>query len=219
MSKIGILGGTFNPIHLGHTLPAKEVAEHLSLDKVLLIPANIPPHKATPNISAHHRSSMVKLACSDEPIFICDERELKRNSYSYTIDTLKELSLSNPSDQLYFIMGLDSLLTFTSWYKYQDILSKCHLIVNTRPNYQLDKLNKSTLSLLQRHQVDNISTLEKMKHGGIYILTDILANNSGRLNINLSSTELRQRLINNQCCETLLSQKVLDYINKNKLYR
>ena len=71
--NIGILGGTFNPIHLGHTLPAKAVAKHLALDKVILIPANTPPHKASPNVSASHRATMVKLACKNDDILCCDD--------------------------------------------------------------------------------------------------------------------------------------------------
>ena len=144
---IGILGGTFDPIHLGHTLPAKAVAAYLSLDKVLVIPAAVPPHKATPNISAVNRAAMVKLACENEPLLSCDERELTRDGYSFTIDTLKTLSQEQPNARLYFIIGLDSLLTFTTWRCYQEILSFCHLIVNTRPNYQLNQLNSESKRL------------------------------------------------------------------------
>ncbi|MDO6488803.1 nicotinate-nucleotide adenylyltransferase [Colwellia sp. 6_MG-2023] len=219
VNDIGILGGTFNPIHLGHTLPAKAVAEHLSLDKVLVIPASIPPHKATPNVSAKQRATMVKLACESESIFSCDERELHRSGYSYTVDTLKELALSYPNSRLYFIMGLDSLLTFTQWHKYQEILSLCHLVVNTRPNYQLENLNHATQILLNEHQVSDVHALKQKKYGGILLLPCSLPNNEKHLNINLSSSEIRQRLINKQSCQKLLNPKVLDLINKNMLYR
>lgn len=223
MNNIGILGGTFNPIHLGHTLPAKAVAAHLSLDKVLLIPANIPPHKNAPNVSAEQRAAMVKLACDNEPLFICDERELARKGYSYTVDTLKELSISYPNSRLHFIMGLDSLLTFTDWHKYQDILSLCHLVVNTRPNYQLTTINQATELLLKQHKVDDINTLKNMATGGILLLPSSLPNNipseENQLNINLSSSEIRQHLHNQQDCKHLLHSKVFAFINKNKLYR
>lgn len=219
MNSIGILGGTFNPIHLGHTLPAKVVATYLSLDEVLLIPASIPPHKASPNVSAAHRAAMVELACENEPLLRCDERELKRDGFSYTVDTLANLSQLYPDTRLHFIMGLDSLLTFSTWHNYQDILSFCHVVVNTRPNYQLSDINQTTKKLLNKHQVDNLCTLEKMKSGGIFLLPSTLPNHHNHLNINLSSSELRQRLINKQNCHQLLSPKVLDFINKNKLYR
>jgi nicotinate-nucleotide adenylyltransferase len=219
VSDIGILGGTFNPIHLGHTLPAKAVAKHLSLDEVLFIPASIPPHKASPNVSATQRATMVKLACESESIFSCDERELQRSGYSYTVDTLKELSLAYPNSRLYFIMGLDSLLTFTHWHKHQEILSLCHLIVNTRPNYQLDNINQATQILLNEHQVDDVHSLKQKKSGSILLLPCNLPNNEKLININLSSSEIRQRLINKQSCQKMLNPKVLDLINKNKLYR
>ena len=218
MSHIGILGGTFNPIHLGHTLPAKAVAAHLSLDKVLLVPANIPPHKELPNISAKHRATMVDLACEADPLFSCDERELNRDGFSFTVDTLKELSECYPNANLYFIMGLDSLLTFTAWHQFQEILSLCHLVVNTRPNYQLNNLNQATKSLLNQHQVDDANSLKGIKSGGILLLPNSLPNYDEHLDINVSSSQVRQRLFNKQTCQHLLSPKVSAFINKNKLY-
>lgn len=223
MKNIGILGGTFNPIHLGHTLPAKVVAAHLSLEKVLLIPANIPPHKNAPNISAANRATMVKLACENEPLFTCDERELKRDGYSYTVDTLTELTGLYPNTRLYFIMGLDSLLTFTQWHKYQDILKHCHLVVNTRPNYHLSTTNLATKYLIEKHQVNSLSKLNEMRSGGILFIPDILPSISplevNQLNMDVSSSEIRQRLLNNQDCKHLLCANVLAFINKNRLYR
>ncbi len=219
MDNIGILGGTFNPIHLGHTLPVKAVAAHLSLDKILLIPASTPPHKTSPNVSAKHRAKMVKLACDADPILNCDERELERDGYSFTVDTLKELAQLYPNTRLHFIMGLDSLLTFTAWHKYQEILSLCHLIVNTRPNYQLSNINQATQSLLKKHQVDDINALKGISSGGVLLLPSKLPNYDNHLDINISSSEVRQRLINKQDCQHLLAPKVLTFINKNKLYR
>ncbi len=217
--SIGILGGTFDPIHLGHTLPAKATAQHLSLDEILFIPANIPPHKTMPNVSAQQRVAMVNIACEHEPIFSCDERELGRHGNSYTVDTLKELSQTYPNSQLHFIVGLDSLLTFTTWYKYQEILSLCHLVVNMRPNYQLSAINQATKALLARHQVFEVDSLKKAKHGAILLLPTIIPNLEDHLNIEASSSDIRQRLINQQDCQHLLSHDVLAFIHKNKLYR
>lgn len=219
MTSIGILGGTFDPIHLGHTLPAKAVADYLSLIKILLIPTNIPPHKATPNVSAQQRTEMVRLACNTESLFTCDERELKRDGHSYTVDTLKELAAAYPHQTLYFIIGLDSLLTFTRWHKYEEILSLCHLIVNTRPNYQLDYIDQATTLLLKNHQVHHISDLTKQKSGGIFLLPDSLPCHENNLHLDISSTEIRQKLANQQDCQQLLDPSVLTFINKNNLYR
>ena len=219
MHDIGILGGTFDPIHLGHTLPAKVVAEHLSLDKILFIPANIPPHKTTPKISGKQRVDMVKLACEAEPLFCCDDRELNRDGRSFTVDTLHELSQAYPNTRLYFIIGLDSLLMFTTWHQHQEILSLCHLVVNTRPNYQLSMLNQATKTLLNNHQVNNIYSLKNSNSGGILLLPSNLPHYEQCLNINVSSSEIRQRLINKQSCQNLLAANVLAFINKNSLYR
>jgi len=219
MNSIGVLGGTFDPIHLGHTLPAKVVAKHLSLDQILLIPASIPPHKTMPNVSATQRVEMVKLACDAEPLFNCDERELNRNGHSFTVDTLNELSKTYNNTHLYFIIGLDSLLTFTTWHKYQEILSLCHLVVNTRPNYQLKAINRATKALLDKHQVASVDSLKKCSSGGILLLPSHLPDYDKHLNINISSSEIRQRLSNDQSCQNLLSPSVLAFINKNELYR
>ena len=219
MTSIGILGGTFDPIHLGHTLPAKAVADYLKLSKILLIPANIPPHKATPNVNAQQRAEMVHLACNNEPLFTCDERELKRDGNSYTVDTLKALAAEFPQQTLYFIIGLDSLLTFTCWHKYQEILSLCHLVVNTRPNYQLDNADQATTTLLNNHQIHNIDELKKQKSGGILLLPNALPSYNNHLHLDISSSDIRQRLAHKQDCQQLLAPSVFTFINKNKLYR
>ena len=219
MNNIGILGGTFDPIHLGHTLPAKAVAKHLSLDKILLIPACIPPHKATPNVNAKQRATMVTLACDAEPLLHCDERELNREGHSFTIDTLTELSQTYPKTCLHFIIGLDSLLTFTRWHKYQEILSLCHLVVNTRPNYQVSALDQTTQALLREYQVNDKNALRASNSGGILLLPNHLPHMDNHLNLNISSSEIRQRLRSKQDCQQIVTPSVLAFINKNKLYR
>lgn len=219
MSSIGILGGTFDPIHLGHTLPAKAVADYLSLSTVLLIPAKSPPHKVTPNVSAQQRAEMVHLACSTELSLTCDERELERDGHSYTIDTLKELSTEFPQQTLHFIIGLDSLLTFTQWHKYQEILSLCHLIVNTRPNYQLNNLNQATVELLNNHLIRTVDELKTHKSGKILLLPNSLPSYHDHLHLDISSSEIRQKLSNKEDYQQFIAPSVYAFIKKNNLYR
>jgi len=231
MTSIGILGGTFDPIHKGHTEPAKLVVDYLSLDKILFIPASIPPHKATPNVSAKQRVEMVELACASEANFHCDPRELERSGNSYTIDTLKALKQSNTKQRLFFIIGLDSLLTFTRWHQYQEILSLCHLVVNSRPNHQLNNLNDDTINMLSQHQINDLSELNNQDSGGIIFVPStieelqaskgkmIVSNGEDKINLNISSTDIRARLAKEQSCQHLLTDSVLDFINKNQLYR
>jgi nicotinate-nucleotide adenylyltransferase len=228
VENIGILGGTFDPIHLGHTEPVKQLMSCLSLNKVLLIPANIPPHKTSPNVTAKQRADMVKLVCNEEEYFYCDNRELARSGHSYTVDTLTELKQCYPKQRLFFIMGLDSLLTFTTWHKYQQILSLCHVVVNTRPNYQLNSVNEATRQLLNQHKITRLAELEQKACGGILIIPEIIelltqhnatAPIKPLININISSSEIRHRLASKQNCDQFLNAKVCAFINKNRLYR
>lgn len=212
---IGILGGTFDPIHLGHTQSAQAVAHELGLAKVLLIPAHIPPHKTSvqlvPHASAEQRAAMVEIACQVSGLFSCDQRELKRSGHSYTIDTLKELKQQYPAQTLYFIIGMDSLMSFTSWHQYQEILTLCHLVVNTRPNYPIEQLDKATKSLLSKHQATDITTLNQVNSGKIYFAKACF--------FDISSTKIRQHLAQQKSCQQQLQPAISEFIHKNKLYR
>ncbi|MEY8200859.1 MAG: nicotinate-nucleotide adenylyltransferase [Colwellia sp.] len=212
---IGILGGTFDPIHLGHTQSAQAVANELGLKRVLLIPAHIPPHKISPDLvphaSAKQRAAMVEVACKNSTLFSCDQRELKRSGHSYTVDTLKELKQQYPDQPLYFIIGMDSLMTFTHWHQYQEILSLCHLIVNTRPNYPVEQLNDETKILLSHHQTTDISQLTQLGSGKIFF--------SDKCFFDISSTHIRQQLVKKQNCNHQLLPSISEFINKNNLYR
>ena len=217
---IGILGGTFDPIHLGHTKPAEKVAQWLGLDKIILLPANIPPHKAQPKASAEQRVTMVELVCkSESTLFKCDQRELHRSSKSYTIDTLQTFKQEYNERPLYFIIGMDSLLSFTQWHNYQEILTLCNIVVNTRPNFSLETLNDDTKTLLANHRVTTLSEFKQHSCGAIIF--------SPSVEYNISSTQLREqlklaqdRLKNENNYNVLhLSPLVLDFINKNQLYR
>ncbi|MBU2871082.1 nicotinate-nucleotide adenylyltransferase [Colwellia sp. E2M01] len=214
-SGLGILGGSFDPIHLGHTQSAQAVANELALSHILLIPAYISPLKVTPDLvphaSAEQRASMVELACQQSDLFSCDTQELTRAGRSYTVDTLNALKQQYPEHILHFIIGMDSLLTFSQWHQYQEILALCHLIVNTRPNYNVDKINTETKALLTARQTTNKADLLNFEAGKIFFAEPVL--------FNVSSTQIRQRIAQRQSTEQQLHPKVLDYINKNNLYR
>jgi nicotinate-nucleotide adenylyltransferase len=212
---IGILGGTFDPIHLGHTQSAQAVADELGLQKILLIPAHIPPHKMSPDLEPHasakQRAAMVEIACQSSPIFSCDQRELQRSGHSYTVDTLKELKLQYPSQALYFIIGMDSLMTFSRWHQYQEILSLCHLVVNTRPNHPFDQLNDETKKLLSHHKATDVTQLVQYEAGRIFFAKQSF--------FDISSTQIRQQLMKKLSCNDQLLPAISEFINKNNLYR
>lgn len=214
-SAIGIFGGTFDPIHTGHEQCAHWVADEFNLDKLIFIPAYIPPHKISqqnkPTATAKQRADMVDLVCQSQPHFSCDRRELERKGASYTLDTLKQLKALYPNDTLYFIIGMDSLLNFTSWYQYEEILTLCHLIVNTRPNYSLDELNHDTKALLVKYQSQDNSGKKQRSFGEIIFAKPIA--------FDISSSQIRTQLQNNINCEHLLNTQVAEFIKKNNLYR
>ena len=212
---IGVFGGSFDPVHLGHTQLATHVANELGLSKILLIPAYISPHKTSkalaPHASAKQRSSMVNLVCQQHSLFTLDERELVRAGHSFTLDTLRDLKLSYPTKTLYLIIGMDSLVNFDRWHGYQEILTLCHVVVNTRPNYEVKQLNPKVMAFVKKHQETKLDKLKKSLTGKIYFTQPKL--------VDISSTEIRQRFQQQKDCHQQLQIEILEFIHKNKLYR
>lgn len=187
--KIGILGGTFNPIHIGHLILAEETREKIGLDKVIFVPAYFPPHKEDSGIAkAGHRLAMVKLAISDNNKFSVSDLEIKRDGRSYTIDTIKELKAIYPKDNLYFIIGSDLLEYLDEWKDLNEIIKLVKFIVATRPGYPLEKI-PSHIATIPIRAVD------------------------------ISGFEIRKAIRENKSFRYLVCGAVYDYINKERLYR
>lgn len=208
---IALLGGTFDPIHLGHIIPAQETALWLGAEQLHLIPAHIPPHKTGTHASAKQRAEMVALACEPDKGVLLDSRELDRDSPSYTIDTLREITKAQPKATLYFIMGMDSLLTFTKWRHWQEILTLCNLVVNIRPGYQHHELESTLEPALAKRLIYRLTKLQREKVG------QILLHESTPLDI--SSTKVRENIKNSISYSEYLPKPVYHYIKQNKLYR
>jgi nicotinate-nucleotide adenylyltransferase len=139
--KIGILGGTFDPIHIGHLLMAEQALCWYDLDQVWFIPASTPPHKQGKSITAvHHRVEMVRRAVRHHPHFLVDTRECERSGTSYTIDTLRELQADYPNVTFFLIMGADTVKDLPNWYKIEEILQITKIIAIQRPGVNLDHL-------------------------------------------------------------------------------
>ena len=187
--KIGILGGTFNPVHIGHLILAEEAREKLGLDKIIFIPTALPPHKDNLNIApAIDRLKMLKLATKSNKFFAVSDIEIKRQGRSYTIDTLKVLKLKYPKDELYFIIGSDLLEYLNEWKDLSQIIKMVKFVATTRPGYPLEKIP------------DYIQTLP------------IRA-------VDVSGFEVRQCVAQNKSFGYLVMDKVFDYIKKRKLYK
>ena len=136
--RTGVFGGTFNPIHCGHVLLARTYAAALHLDRVLVIPTYLPPHKAGGQLAGGcHRLNMCRLAFEGDPVCRVSDIELRRGGKSYTVDTLKQLTRENPSDTFYLIMGSDMFLSLTQWYDWQRIILDAVICAGARSPGQM----------------------------------------------------------------------------------
>ena len=135
MRKIGIFGGSFDPVHFGHLRPALEILDTLNLDEVRFVPAAQPPLRGAPLAPAALRRQMLQAAVCDEPRFVVDERELRRPGPSYMADTLADLRREFPRDRMALIVGMDAFLGFPGWHEWRRIFEYAHVIVMHRPGW------------------------------------------------------------------------------------
>lgn len=140
--KIGILGGTFNPPHIGHLILAQEVYQKAGLDKIFFIPTNLPPHKESHNVSARSRLAMVKLAVGDDKRFEVLDWEIKRGGVSYTVDTVRQLKQKYAKADFYLIVGSDLANDFPTWKYFSELRKAVKIIVAKRRAYPLKKRDK-----------------------------------------------------------------------------
>ena len=197
MKKYGIMGGTFNPIHLAHLYIAYEAKEQLNLDKVIFMPAGNPPHKKDTVTDAKFRYEMVRRAIEGYEGFEINSYEIEKNGYSYTYETLNVLKEVNL--KLYFIAGADSLMDIEKWKNTKEVLNNCTFVVFNRGEF-----NRETLKS-QKEYLEN-------KYQAEIVLLDIMS-------IDISSTIIRKRIKEEKRVDFFLPNKVLEYINYNNLYR
>ena len=168
MGPIGVFGGTFDPIHLGHLRTALELLDKFELAQIRFVPCRYPPDQKSPLASAELRLQMVQLAVSSESDFVVDDRELNRDGPSYSITTLESLRDEFPDCVLALIIGMDAFLAFTSWHRWQDILRLAHLIVARRPGSKLPDTGDIG-ELLARHGGRESSDLRRDSAGRIFV--------------------------------------------------
>lgn len=209
---IGVLGGTFNPIHYGHLRMAQELADVLKLSQVRFIPSANPPHKASPTVSAQQRAAMVQLAITDNPLFTLDTRELERTGASYTIDTLISLREELGTDAaLCLMMGSDAFIKLNTWHRWRELLNYCHIILVQRPNITSQPtLPDELAALLQDHYSENIDDLLEKSAG--YIHMQVITP------LDISATKIRQGLNLGYSPRYLMPDHVIEYIATHKLY-
>lgn len=213
MRLIGLLGGTFNPIHFGHLRIAEELATALKMDEVKFIPSANPPHKDSITVSAELRSAMVKAAIADNPLFSLDGRELRRIGASYTIDTLISLRESLGKDtSLCLIMGSDAFITLNTWHRWQELLDYAHIVLVQRPSAEPQEAFPSELEvLMQEHYTDQHADLNNESAGYIMMQATTMQT--------ISSTYIRRLLQEEKSVRYLVPDAVSQYISKHKLYQ
>ncbi|MGN0182770.1 MAG: nicotinate-nucleotide adenylyltransferase [Candidatus Ornithomonoglobus sp.] len=197
MKKIGILGGTFDPVHNGHMIIARKAMEQFGLDEVRIMTGGKPPHKRNVDItSAEVRHEMVKLAAAGEDGLVPFDYELNKKTYSYTFQTLTELNEKYPEVEWYFIIGEDSLRDILKWYKPEIIVKKCILLVYPRGGGSVTELIKERSAQLN----GDIREIHAPVFG-------------------ISSTDIRQRVSEGKSVKYFVPDKVEEYIKEHKLYQ
>ena len=193
--KIGVFGGTFDPIHIGHLMSAELAREQLNLDKILFIPAKIPPHKQDKQITdASHRLRMIELSIADNPYFEVSDLEIQSNeAVSYTWHTIKKIKELYNDVDIYFLLGADTFYDLPNWTKLDYILNECTLV-------GFNRLGENSI----------------IKDNNIIGNNNIILINAPRLEI--SSTDIRYRLTQYKSVRYMINDQVLDYIKENCLY-
>lgn len=216
MSKkaIGILGGTFDPIHFGHLRLAEEMLDLANLQQIRFIPAGTPPHRDAPQVSAQHRSAMVQLAIADQPAFVLDDREVKRTTPCYTVDTLRELRAELGAAQpLCLLMGGDAFLQLHTWHEWERLFELAHIVVGFRPGFTLEERIHSATEKLRRHYQQRLCAVQDLSQqpfGGVVELAIP--------KLEISATLIRSRVAENRSIRYLLPNAVADYIHQHHLY-
>ena len=196
--KIGIVGGTFNPVHIAHLYLVTECRTILNLDRMLIIPNGDPPHKDYSVTDKVHRYNMVKLASRDYKDVTVSDMEVKSSDPSYTFKTLEILKNKHKEDQLYFIIGADSLINFKTWKKPERILELSTLVCFDRPGYKSSEVESAANWIREK--------------GGDLIIID-------SLELEISSTDIRNRIKENKPVQAFLHPEVYKYMLNNGLYK
>lgn len=211
--KIGILGGTFNPIHNAHLRIAEEARDLFGLDRVIFIPAATPPHKPlVGELSFASRLEMVRLAVADNPHFSVSDMEGVRGGRSYSIDTLRELQIRFPQDELFFIIGADSFNDISTWREYAAIFKLCHVVCVQRPGSTIKSLAKA-LPVAMAPEFCYDSAAKRLNHSSghcVYALDGVL--------LDISSSHIRLLVRGGRSIRYLVPDAVDHYIKEQRLY-
>lgn len=206
---LGIFGGTFDPVHIGHLRLALELKQQLALDEMRLLPCHLPPHRASPSVTSDVRVQMLQLALRDCTELQLDTRELAHDKPSYTYDTLCELRAELGAEtSISFCMGADSFAQLATWHRWQELIRLAHIVVVSRPGWELLETGV-VAELLNRHQSD-AAIIAQQAAGAVVVLTPRL--------LPISSTEIRALIKAEQSPQFLVPDAVWSFIREHNLY-
>jgi nicotinate-nucleotide adenylyltransferase len=207
---LGIFGGTFDPVHFGHLRPALEVQQALGLNEVRFIPAGRPPHRDMPHATTPQRLSMLRAAIGDQPGFVVDEREIRREGPSYMVDTLTSLREEVGQLPLCLILGYDAFLGLPDWHQWSRLIELTHLVITHRPGWNHDDLDETLQSLVKQHEMAPERLAEQAADGLVFVPVTQL---------DISASGIREQICAGQDIRYLLPDPVYQIINEQKLYR
>jgi nicotinate-nucleotide adenylyltransferase len=210
MNPIGIFGGTFDPIHFGHLRTAFELLQALRLCEMRFMPAGNPPHRDTTVASAEQRLAMVTAATKDQPGFVVDDREIRREGLSYSVDTMRTLRTDFPDRPLCLIVGMDAFLGLPKWHQWRELLELAHLVVAHRPGWRAPSMGPLGELLVDRG-TGRINDLHESLAGRIYI--------HAVTQLEISSTDLRKLIAAGRDPRYLIPDSVRDIIEQTGCYK
>jgi len=224
--KIGLFGGTFDPIHRGHVNVARAAVNAFALKQVRFIPADIPPHKQkSPITSFYHRYAMVSLALAGEKDMIPslveapDPDAKAERKPSYSLETVRRVKKSlGKSDHLYFLIGMDAFKDIAKWYKAEELLAECDFIVAARPGFSLADV-ASSLPPKLRPAANVTKLFRKEKLEGPLVLSGVTLHLLSETHENVSATQIRAAAEKGAALKRLVPEAVADYIQKERLYK
>ena len=214
--RIGLLGGTFNPVHEGHIRSAEEIRRKFALNKILFIPSYIPPHKQTADIaSPGDRFAMVEMAVQGHPHFMASALEIEAKERSYSIITLDKVKDIYKDAWVFFIVGIDAFLEIETWRSYQEVLEQCRFIVTSRPGYPLDRARK----VLPKKYAEKMIDLAEPGTVGEELILKFRIFLVPIRALDISSTEIRRKIRQGRSVKGLVPEAVEVYIKRKKLYQ
>lgn len=213
---IGVLGGTFNPIHYGHLRPALEITDVLQMREMRLIPSAIPPHREEPEVDAQLRLNMVQAAATSESRFVVDDRELRRGGPSYTVDTLNSLRDEVGDEAIGLLIGMDAFLDLHTWHQWERLIDLAHIIVMQRPGgYSIEqyrqKMDPKVNALVDSHTASQWRQLHESSGGKLWF--------QAVTQLDISATKIRDTIKVGYSVRFLTPDSVVEIIENHQLYR